>query len=666
VIRYPALPLALLAIATFVWFAAANGGYDPTTWYPGALVVLALVTIGALTLPRAAAGAPRLVLVAVLALLAYAVWSYLSIGWAGQKGEAWDGANRTLLYALAFALFALWRPRARPAVVLLVAYSLAVTVLGLVELLRATGAADPRDFFSQGRFASPAGYMNANVALWFTALWPCLVLGARRELAPLLRGLLVFAGVVLCGLAVLGQSRGWLFTAPVAGLAIVAFTPSRVRTVLTLGLVLAATGAVAGKLLEVYRSAGERGFPDAVSGAAGALLAAAAVAGVVAVLAALPDRRARPSRAQERRIAWAAGALAVVTVAIGLGAFVSARGSPFTAASKAWHEFKTEPSPYGGESRFTGSLGTHRFDFWRVAWDRFESAPLAGIGADNFQQDYLARRRSDNAPRYPHSVEIRTLSQTGLAGAALLLLGVGAGLAAALLAIRRRSGIGSAAAAAGAASFAYWLIHGSVDWFWEFPALGAPAFALLGLAAGLLPRPAALPAASPRGPGRSVAWRRMAPAALVAMLALAAAVSLGGPWLSAVEQNSAVATWTTDPAAAFDDLDSAASLNPLSATPKLLGGSIALRLGRRAQAERLFRAALARDPRDAYAHLELGALLAGRGRRAEAIAALTRATTLDPRDDLAAATLRRVRRGRRVDIESVNRTMARRAEEAGR
>jgi tetratricopeptide (TPR) repeat protein len=204
-----------------------------------------------------------------------------------------------------------------------------------------------------------------------------------------------------------------------------------------------------------------------------------------------------------------------------------------------------------------------------------------------------------------------------------------------------------------------------VDWFWEFPALGAPAFALLGLAAGLLPRPAAPPAASPRRPERSVAWRRMAPAALVAMLALAAAVSLGGPWLSVVEQNSGVATWTTHPAAAFDDLDSAASLNPLSATPKLLGGSIALRLGRRAQAERLFRAALARDPRDAYAHLELGALLAERGRRAEAIAALTRATTLDPRDDLAAATLRRVRRGRRVDIESVNRTMARRAERSG-
>ena len=34
-------------------------------------------------------------------------------------------------------------------------------------------------------------------------------------------------------------------------------------------------------------------------------------------------------------------------------------------------------------------------------------------------------------------------------------------------------------------TFAYWAVHGSVDWFWELPALAAPAFAWLGLAGGL-------------------------------------------------------------------------------------------------------------------------------------------------------------------------------------
>ena len=185
-IRYPALPLAVVAVVTLLWFAASNGGYDGTTWYPGTLIFLALFVMAVITLP--APGAPNSVWIAVIALFAYAAWSYLSIGWADQKGDAWDGANRSLLYALAFALFALWRPRGRIAVALLIAYSVGVAGVGLIELLRASGAAHPADFFIEGRFASPAGYMNANVALWFSALWPCVALGARRELHPLSRG----------------------------------------------------------------------------------------------------------------------------------------------------------------------------------------------------------------------------------------------------------------------------------------------------------------------------------------------------------------------------------------------------------------------------------------------------------------------------------------------
>jgi O-antigen ligase len=639
-------------MSTFVWFAASNGGFDATTWYPGALIVLALVVIAIVTVP--ANGVPRVVAVAAVALLAYAAWSYLSIGWADQKGDAWDGANRSLLYALAFALFALWRPRGRVAAALVIAFALGVAAVGLVELLRASSAADPSDFFSQGRFASPAGYMNANVALWFSALWPCVVFGARKELHPILRALLVAAAVLLCGLAVLGQSRGWLFTAPVAALVFIAIVPLRVRTSLTLALVLAATGAATNSLLDVYRAAGGSGFADAMSTASSSLLIAALVAGVAMYLVALADQRARPSREQERRAGRALAGLAALAAVVGLVLFVSAYGSPFTVAKKGWHAFKTEQSPYGGSSRFTGSLGTNRYDFWRVGWDRFTDKPLTGLGSDNFQEAYLAQRRSDNAPKYPHSVEIRTIAETGLVGTALLLVGVGAALVAALAAIRRRRGLGAAAAAAATASFVYWLVHGSIDWFWEFPALGGPAFALLGLAAGLLPRRAGLRrSASPLG--------RAPLLAAGAVLAVVAALSFVAPWIAEVEQNKALSAWRTSPKSAFDSLGSAASLNPLSATPKLLAGSIALRLGRKVDSQRYFREAIERDAGDAYAHLELGALQAQAGRRAEAIATLERARRLDPRDDLTAGVLSRVRRGKPVDIASVNRKLAARS-----
>src|SRR5205085_8773059 len=105
--------------------------------------------------------------------------------------------------------------------------------------------------------------------------------------------------------------------------------------------------------------------------------------------------------------------------------------------------------------------------------------------------------------------------------------------------------------------------------------------------------------------------------ALLALPVLAAAVSFCLPWFSQLDQNKAVRAWRTDAAAAFRSLDSASSLNPLSATPKLLAGSIALRLGRTADSMRYFRQAIERDPGESYAHLELGALLSRSGSRAE-------------------------------------------------
>jgi O-antigen ligase len=655
-LRHPALPLALVALATFVWFAASNGGFDGTTWYPGSLIVLGLLVIAALTVP--AGEVPGLVKVAALALAAYAAWSYLSIAWADQKGDAWDGANRTLLYAITFALFAIWRPRGRTAAALLIVYCVGVAGVGLVELLRAASATDARTFFSEGRFASPAGYMNANVALWFSALWPCVILGARRELHAVLRGLLIASAVLLCGLAVLGQSRGWLFTAPIAGLVIVALVPRRVRTVLTLGFVLAVTGIVTNTLLGVYRAAGERGFDSAVSNAARALVVAALLGGLAfGLLAGLEERLPRPSRKRERQSGRVLAAGAVVAAVAGLVVFVSVKGSPFTVISRAWHEFKTQPSPYGGASRFTGSLGTHRYDFWRVAWDRFKASPIEGDGSDNFQQPYLAVRKSPDSPRYPHSVELRAMSETGLVGTILIAVALAAAVWAALRATRRRRGLGAAAAAAGVAAFVYWVVHGTIDWFWEFPALGAAAFALLGLAAGLLPRRASAPG-RPLGLG--------GPAALLALPVIAAAVSFCLPWLSQLDQNKAVRTWRADAAAAFRSLDSAASLNPLSAEPKLLAGSIALRLGRTADSMRYFRQAIERDPGDSYAHLELGALLARAGSHAEGVATLAEAHRLDPRDDLTSLALRRARAGKPIDIAAVNRELAARSAKLGR
>src|SRR5205085_12147938 len=140
-----------------------------------------------------------------------------------------------------------------------------------------------------------------------------------------------------------------------------------------------------------------------------------------------------------------------------------------------------------------------------------------------------------------------------------LLLGAGlvAALVAAAQAIRRRSGLGAGVAAGGVMAFAYWFVHGSVDWFWEFPALGGLAFALLGLAAGLAPRAARLRP----GPARPVLGGR-APVAAAAVGAVLVALALAGPWLSERYVSQAAGTWRQHPSRAFDNLDAAAALDP--------------------------------------------------------------------------------------------------------
>ena len=104
-----------VCIGTFIWFAAKEAGFLGTIWLPGTLLLLATLVVCLVSLPLPRPTRP--VLIAILLLAGYAAWSYLSILWADEQGIAWDGANRTLLYAIVFALCALWPIRAGPAAV---------------------------------------------------------------------------------------------------------------------------------------------------------------------------------------------------------------------------------------------------------------------------------------------------------------------------------------------------------------------------------------------------------------------------------------------------------------------------------------------------------------------------------------------------------------------
>ena len=176
----PALLPCLAAVVTFLLLAAADAGYYPTAWYPAALFVLALLVVTTITV-----GFPRRLpwpaLTALVLFAAYTAWTYLSITWAGQQGDAWEGANRTALYLLVFALFALWPMSETGGRIVLGLFGLGVAGIGLVEALRVDAAANPAAFFVDARFLEPAGYINSNVALWMLGALACLFSAAARE-----------------------------------------------------------------------------------------------------------------------------------------------------------------------------------------------------------------------------------------------------------------------------------------------------------------------------------------------------------------------------------------------------------------------------------------------------------------------------------------------------
>jgi len=209
------------------------------------------------------------------------------------------------------------------------------------------------------------------------------------------------------------------------------------------------------------------------------------------------------------------------------------------------------------------------------------------------------------------------------------------------------------------------VVHGSFDWFWEFAGLGAPAFALLGMACALAPSsgPLATLAAQPRRPLEPGSPRRRLLAVAMVAVALLGAASLTLPWLSQLKVESAARIWTSAPRRAYARLNDAAQLNPLSDEAYLVAGNIALRFADLPRAHHEFALALERTPGDAYAMLELGAIASAQGDHAEALRLLERAARLNPRDEVTQVVLMLVRRRQPVNLEELDSAILRKAQQ---
>lgn len=635
-------PLVVPLVGVFALLAVADAGYAPVVWLPAALFLLALLAVTAAVRGGTMLAAPRAAKVAGVLLFAFAAWSYLSIAWAGSEADAWDGANRTFLYALVFSLCVVWPWTAAGGQLALVAFSLAVAVVGTGAFLRTVSAAEPLDSLIGPLLAEPVGYHNANAALSLLAFWPAAIFASRKETPPVLRALLLACAGVLAELAVLSQSRGSVVAFTAAAALSLAIVPGRLRLALAYAPIAVAVGLALPTLLDVYLAARDGDPHDALVDARTAI-ALSASALFVAGLGLSALERVRISERVARAVGVALAAIGAAAAAIGLAVGIAR-------APDAWSSFKRPGEPTAAGSRFTGGLGSNRYDFWRVGLGEFRDAPVLGIGADNFSIEYLSERRSDEEPSYPHSLEVQVLSQTGVVGGGLLAGFFVAAVAAAFAVRRRGPPRAAVVAAASLVVLGYWVVHASGDWFWEFPGLTAPALAFLGLAASLGRR------------GERAAARRLVAAPAV-VVGIAGAASLALPWLATKEVEAAAASWRSDPDAAYARLEQARRLNPLSERPDLVAGAIASR-GRDWPAMRAaFTRALERNPSSWYAEFELAVVDAVEGRRASALEHLARARRLNPKEPALGVLRDRIRRGVAVDPDEFDRFFLQRVEE---
>ncbi|MDX6397857.1 MAG: hypothetical protein QOJ43_1265, partial [Gaiellaceae bacterium] len=358
---------------------------------------------------------------------------------------------------------------------------------------------------------------------------------------------------------------------------------------------------------------------------------------------ALVDRRvdfsAPVRRIAERALAVLAGAALLIGL-VGALLFVDVGGR----AGDAWDQLHAPPAPPTATSsnRLTSGLQSNRADLWRVAFAEFEKQPLVGIGAENFGVAYVRDRHSDTETLYPHSFPLQVLTQTGLVGALLLAVFLAAAILAAVGAIRRQGALASGVSALGLVIFASWFVHGAVDWFWELPALAAPALAFLALAGASGQE---LPAASSR--------RARLTGRVAAALAVVVALSFVPPWLAARETRAAALEWRADGAGAAARLDRARRLNPLSDRADLTAGSIARRRQDWDAMAAAYERALERNPHSWYSHLQLALARALQGDRAGAAAELELAKELNPTEPTIALVAGWVGRGEPVKVGEV-------------
>jgi O-antigen ligase len=594
-----------------VW--TSHGSIAAQDWL--AYMVLAALLAAAVLFSGGARQPTRPLVISLGALTLLGAYAALSLSWSAAPTLARDEGLLTLFYVLAFGLPLLTLRSSGDRIAFIGVFGAVIALLAVVTCVRLVADAGPLDLYRFGRLNYPVTYSNAQAALFVMGFWPAAAFSASRRVPFAFRALSLGAATANLAAALLGQSKGSVIGLVASVVAVLVVSPYWLRLFVPTAISIGLVAFVAAPLTAAYRADTDAQLVAAIHRGAWFVLLIGLVGVAAGAVFVAIDRRVKPGREARRRASLIVRAALATLAAAGVITFFAGVSHPVGFLQNQWHTFKHRPTADVGTSHLL-TIGSYRYDVWRVALTEFSHRPFGGIGARGFGPAYLQLRRGPETPARAHSLELEVLSEDGLLGFALLGLAVGIPLVLAGRAARK----GRLAATAGFGAAVYWLVHASVDWIWTFPALGIPFFCLLGMAAG-------------RDGGPRIARRNATPLAIGAVAVAAIAFA---PWTAAKLTNR-VYSGSTSPGA---DLRWAKRLDPVSVEPYLAQASLARTPAR--EIPPLEKAA-DKEPRSAGVQYLLGTAYLESGRRADAIRTLETAHRLDPREDLINRALARAR-----------------------
>jgi tetratricopeptide (TPR) repeat protein len=413
------------------------------------------------------------------------------------------------------------------------------------------------------------------------------------------------------------------------------------RRLLALAAIAGGIALAWSPVVKVY-STGQAGLPptSVIHSAAVAVLAASAATGVlwgliVALRSAAAHRGGELAAAARRAATIAAVAAVALPVAGGLIRISSIEHT----VSTQWHAFvDLKPASASGASTrlFTGA--GNRYDYWRIAWNVFLHHPLAGVGAGNYVQYYFVQRSTTEAIQNPHSIELQTLSELGVIGAAALLLIV-AGVVVAVARMRpaaRGPGTARTLMVAAVGVVVVWLVDSSGDWMPLLPGVTAVALAAVAVLSRTYgPEPAPRRAFAPTSAG--VRLPALAGAAAVGVVLAIAGASLLRAGLTQLYLDGAHSKLAAHPASAITDARRALRLDAANLDAYYVEAAGLARFDRAAASRAILLDAAREDPGEYVTWVLLGDLEVRAGDLRAARTYYRRARALDPNDPAVAS-----------------------------